>query len=333
MSNTFRALSLMESTCKPLKYGHEPYFLAPVTPPSAEVLIPEWNWTSPHELPEGTELVTLDANAAYLGALGSATIAHSELVRLGPWDTLPTPRTTPPGYYKVTVPYWAFSGTCVHPLGGSTVLAEAKTVWIAAPSLILLLELLDEGHLGPFSIVDSYTAKRTENGWRTVTFRTWADRLKSIRQEIMDARDHAHRGATRPHKCECDACARYDGFKEGYSMALSMMLTGDKCRTHRPDWTHTILAEHRATQWRKAWRFTSTGRPLVSMGDRDETTILASDLHTVLARPRPPFRFDASGRSVGAFKVKRTWTWTGEEVPAPTTAESLAHLAGDDAGF
>lgn len=327
MTNTTRnypALNLMERQLPPLRHGRQPYWRAPVPAPAAEAYVPVWNWHTPHDVPEGTEVVTLDANAAYLGALGNVTIAHSQLERLGAWENLPTPKQVVPGYYKISVPYWAFSGTCVHPLGDSAVLQEQDTVWIAAPTLVLLVELLDTGHLGPFTILDSYTSAVP------TSFTAWADRLKSIRREIMDRRDQAHRGQTRPDKCECPACAAYDSFKTGYSLAFSMMLTGERCQTHRPDWAHTVYAEHAATQWRKAWRYTYTGRPLVRMGAVDEITVMAADLHTVLTRPRPPFRFDASGRAIGAFKPKETWTWTTDQAPAPTAAAVLAHLDEDD---
>lgn len=312
----YPALNLMERQTKPLRHGRDPFWRAPVVKASAEAYVPTWNWHTVHEVPAGTEVVTLDANAAYLGAVGNVTIAHSQLERMGAWENLPTPRQTPPGYYKITIPYWAFSGTCVHPLGDSAVLEERDVIWVAAPTLILLLELLDTGHLGPFAILDSYTSAVP------TSFDAWATQLKSYRQQIMDRRDHAHRGPTRPADCTCEACARYDAFKTGYSMAFSMMLTGERCATHRPDWAHTVYAEHAATQWRKAWRYTYTGKVLLRMGAVDEITIPAADLHEVLTRPKPPFRFDASGRAVGAFKAKKVFEW-GAEAPVATPAPNL----------
>jgi hypothetical protein len=304
---------MMERQTPPLRNGWQPFWRAPVPPIATEVLIPSWNWATVHDVPEGTSVVTLDANAAYLGALGNASIAHSELVTTGAPTTLPTPREVVPGYYKITVPYWGFSGTITHPLGESEALtAPRATVWVAAPTLILLIELLDTGHLGDFRILDSYTARRK------TTFRTWAERLKSLRLEGMDRRDHAHHSAPRPDDCDCPACGWMDALKTGYSSAFSMMLTGERCQTHRPDWAHTVYAEHAATQWRKAWRFTYTGLPLIRMGAVDELTIMAEDLHTVLARPKPPFRYDASGRNVGAFKPKSAWKWDGMPTEART---------------
>lgn len=312
---TFPALNLMERQLPPLRHGRMPYWRAPVVKPSTEVYVPVWNWFTSHAVPEGTPLVDLDANAAFLGAIGQATIAHSQLERMGAWENLPTPKSVPPGYYKITIPYWAFSGTCVHPLGDSALLQETDTVWVAAPTLVLLVELLDTGHLGEFAILDSYTAATTTK------FTPWYNRLKSLREEVMMRRDHAHSNQVIPPKCDCEACARYNAFKEGYSVALSMMLTGEHCQTHRPDWSHTVYAEHAATQWRKAWRYSFTGLPIVAMGAVDEITIMAADLHTVLARPRPPFRFDASGRAIGAFKAKRNWRY--EEAPAAPTAVTV----------
>lgn len=313
----YPALNLMERQLPPLRHGRQPFWRAPVVKPSAEVYVPVWNWHTSADVPEGTEAVTLDANAAFLGAMGQVTIAHSQLERMGAWENLPTPKQVPPGYYKISKPYWSFSATCVHPLGDSAVLEERDTLWVAAPTLVLLLELLDTGHLGPFQVLDSYTSAVP------TTFNSWYNRLRSYRQEIMDKRDQAHRGPTRPKDCTCEPCARYDALKQGYSMAFSMMLTGERCATHRPDWSHTVYAEHAAAQWRKGWRFTFTGKPILRAGAVDEITVKGADLHEALTLPRPPFRFDASGRSIGAFKAKAVFTW-GAEAPAPTSAP--AHL-------
>jgi hypothetical protein len=123
--------------------------------------------------------------------------------------------------------------------------------------------------------------------------------------------------------------ARLDAFKQGYSAALSMMLTGEKCLTRRPDWTHTIYAQHAAATWRKAWRWTFTGRPLVAMGSVDEVAVLSGDVPAVLHTPKPPFRFDPTGRQPGAFKPKRV-TFVGAENLQRASAVALVEDEGDD---
>lgn len=315
----FPALKRMEQECQPLRYGHEPYWRAPLTPASQEVYVPVWNWESIHEPIHGQTPLTLDVNGAFLGAMGSVTLAHGNLTRVPSWDSLPQPGMVPPGYYKITVPHWAFSGTIVSPLGDSSRLQTESVMWVAHPTLVLLLELLDEGSIGEFDIIDSYACA-------TVTsFRNWVAYLKSVRTKCLDAVDQLHPNGKvgRPQNCDCTPCARYDAFKEGYSAALSMMLTGEKCKTRRPDWAHAVYAQHAASSWRKAWRYTSTGRVLLSMGAVDEITIISQELPEVLAMAKPPFRVDHTGRKLGALKAKPKAT--------PRTDNRPAALLADDA--
>lgn len=303
----FPALRLMErdTALEPARRGRQPYWRAPVTPPSQDVYIPAWNWHSIHET-DGLELITLDANGAYLGAAGGVVIAHSHLSHTGPHDYPMAPREVTPGYYLISVPYWAFSGTIVSPLGDSSRLQTEDTVWVAHPTLILLLELLEDGAIAEVTIHDSWTTAQTAD------FKKWVARLREIRAELLDSIDRCRTDAARDV-----ALDKYARFKEGYSAALSMMLTGERCKTHRPDWTHAVYAQHAASQWRKGWRWTATGHPLISMGHVDELTVLADDLPEVMSRQgKRPFRYDPTGRSLGAMKPKTTTT----DDPRPTAA-------------
>lgn len=288
----FPALRVLERQTPPLKYGRPPYWRAPVAPPSREVYVPTWNWFSPLEFPEGASVTVFDVNAAYMAAMGSVKIGHSHLVRTGRLPDQPDPRKVAPGYYKITVPYWAFGASIVHPLGDAARVQTEPALWITAPTLILLLEIQEQ--LGGFEILDSWTAEVTTD------FRSWSDRLRSIRGECLDRIDMA----PTPTMARQET-ARYESFKTGYSSALSMMLTGQKCLTLRPDWAHTVYAQHAASTWRKAWRWTFTGRPLVSMGAVDEIAVLSEDVPAILRLPKPPFRFDPTGRQIGAFKAKK----------------------------
>lgn len=289
----FPALSILERTTPPLRYGRIPYWHAPVSPASKDVLIPDWNWLSVHPVPEGIKPMTLDCNGMYLAAIGGVVIAHSELQRSYAWETLPAKGDVMPGYYRITNPHWNLWGTIVSPLGDSLEARDADSLWIAAPTLVLLLELFAEGYIGEFTILDSWITNVT------TTFRTWSARLKAVRLELLDQRDAAHTDAAKAAAKE-----RLEAFKLGYSAALSMMLTGSKSRTKRPDWTHTVHAHAHAAQWRKAWRYTAMGKTLVRMGSTDEITIFADDLPEVMSRPKPPFRYDNTGRTLGAFKHK-----------------------------
>lgn len=311
----FPALNRMERRpeLQPRRFDREPYWRAPITKPSQNAYIPVWNWHGIHDLPEGSEPLILDANGAYIAAAGGVKIAHSHLSPSGAVYYPLAPREVNPGYYLIQVPHWAFSGTIVSPLGDSSRLQTEDRVWIAHPTLVLLLELLEEGALGELVIEDSYTASATTD------FRKWVAHLKDVRLEILDAMGQAQTDATQEALLD-----RYDRFKEGYSAALSMMLTGEKCQTRRPDWVHAVYAQHAATMWRKGWRWTLTGRPLLSMGHVDELVVLADDLEEIMSRAKPPFRFDDTGRTIGAMKVKPP-----SEDDQPQAAASVPFEDGD----
>lgn len=314
----FPALRTMERQCPPLKFGRPPYWRAPITPASDNVYVPTWNWTSPQDLTEGESVTVLDVNAAFLAAIGSVKIAHSHLVHVIEFPReLPEPRSVAPGYYRITVPHWAFIGTIVHPLGDSSRLQTESVMWVAAPTLVLLLELIGEGHIGWFEILEGWVADVATD------FRSWSERLRSLRTECIDRIEMAQTEEYRLQQVE-----RYDAFKQGYSAALSMMLTGEKCLTRRPDWAHTVYAAHAANTWRKAWRY-SFAAPLVAMGAVDEIAVLSADIGEAMCRPKPPFRYDATGRQVGAMKPKKI---THIGAPELQAAAALATVTedGDD---
>jgi hypothetical protein len=317
----FPALARMERRpeLQPRHYDREPYWRAPITPPSRDCYVPHWNWHwhGAADL-EHDQLLTLDANGAYMAALSGIKIAHSHLTRQGPINWPITPAEVQPGYYQIQVPHWNLSGTIVSPLGDSAHLEVESLIWIAHPTLVLLLELQEQGVLGGVVIEDSWTARVTTN------FLKWAGHLRQVRVELLDTIEQAN---TDPAKDM--ALAMYDAFKEGYSAALSMMLTGEKCKTQRPDWSHAVYAQHAATMWRKGWKWTGTGHPLISMGHTDELTVIAEDLPEVMSRPRPPFRFDPSGRTLGAMKPKKVTE--DDKARRPQRADALpTHTEGED---
>lgn len=292
---TFPALNLLERRAWPTLYGRDAYGRAPIPEPARKhPFIPSWNWTGVHtDLPEGEQPVNLDYNGSYMAALGSVEIAHSDLKRMGSMDTLLIrPRQVWPGYFKITVPRWAFGATIVSPLGMSPRLDAEKEIWIAHPTLVLLLELLEENSIEHFEITDSWVSDRKCN------FRAWNVLLKQVRNALLDQRDMAENDDQAQ-----EFLARYDAFKEGYGSAFSMMLTGEKCKTRRPDWAHAVYAQHAATSWRKAWRFSAIG-PLLSMGSVDEITVLRADLARAVQRATPIVKLDPSGRTLGHLKEK-----------------------------
>ncbi|WP_031059546.1 hypothetical protein [Streptomyces sp. NRRL WC-3774] len=313
----FPALSRMERRpeLQPRRYDREPYWRAPITPPSRECYVPHWNWHNRTGVPETEQLLTLDANGAYLSALGGIKVGHSQLSHHGGTEVITAPRDVMPGYYQISIPHWAFDGTIVHPLGDSSRLETETAVWVAHPTLVLLLELQEEGVLGEFMVLDAWIARAA------CDFRKWTAHLKQVRTELLDSLELAQTDAARAAMGEM-----YTAFKEGYSAALSMMLTGEKCKTQRPDWAHAVYAQHAASMWRKAWRWTGAGRPLISMGHTDELTVIADDLPEMMSRAKPPFRFDPSGRTLGAMKPKTVEAGTRE----PLQGDSLPTLDEGD---
>lgn len=312
----FAALRLLEKAAPPLVYGRPPFWRAPVAVNPSKVFVPSWNWSAGYrELPEGEQPVTIDCNGAFMAALGSVPIAHGELKNTGeldPWGI--GPRAVLPGYYLVDAISWAFDATIVSPLGNTVKIPEGARVWIAAPTLVLLLELLDEGSIGAVTIHDSWTCARIAN------FREWNKRLKVARNGLLDNIAKADTDET-----IAAAKARYKAFKEGYGAAFSMMLTGEKCQTRRPDWAHQVYAQHAATSWRKAWRF-SAGAPLLAMGNTDTMTVLEADLRKAVLSVKPPIKMDPSGRNLGHYKIAEP-----DETPA-TTTEAEDYVMSDDFG-
>ena len=293
----FPALRLMEHVAKPTLYGEDPYWRAPITPPSREAFVPSWTWRHPlaDQVPEGDSPITLDVNGAFLAALGSVEVAHAQLVRfpgeLEAWEM--NPRHVWPGYYLIDVVRWSFGGTIVSPLGNSSRLKTSTQVWVAHPTLVLLLELLNEGAIGELVISEAWVSERRCN------FRSWNVKLKEVRNSLLDA---IAKGETEDAIEAAEQ--RYRAFKEGYGAAFSMMLEGKICKTRRPDWAHAVYAQHAATSWRKAWRFSTLG-PLLAMGAVDELTVLRSDLAKAAKMAKPPLKLDPSGRTLGTVKEKK----------------------------
>jgi hypothetical protein len=314
----YRALRLLERVAPPTLYNRDPYWRAPLTPPSkpGAVLVPSRNLRGIRstDTPATEKSITVDINGAFLAAVGSVDVAHSQLFQTGRLDALDIhPRHVWPGYYRITVPHWAFDATLVSPLGDSARLETEKQVWVAHPTLVLLLELLAEGSIGDLDIHEAWVTEKRCN------FRAWNAQLKVVRTRILDMRDAATTDAEVIH-----AAAQYKSFKEGYGAAFSMMLTGEKCKARRPDWAHAVYAQHAASAWRKAWRFTAIG-PMLHMGFVDQFTVLESDLQTAITTPKtPPFRWDATGRTLGHVKRK-------EDAPEPTQGDEPTTAADERA--
>lgn len=287
----FRLLSLLETdpTLMP-KHGHNGPFWRPKPPQAAAAAhLPAWDWAYDLEPPHGTPMVDIDVNAGYLSAASSATVGLGPLehTKARPYGT---PASPAPGYYLVDVQYWGHP-EMPSPLGDT---AGADQVWISAPTMQQLHQLSlrdDWAHWDTPTVHDSWTAKQG------VRLRKWATYVNLMRCEIMDTQGKG---------------AAYDQFKTAYSQAIAMMLTGAKCKTHRPDWAHTIYAQHAATYWRKALRSADMHHGPVRLGDTDEIAYTAADYAALRAagdaNPKLlPWRMDPTGHTLGSMKIKRQY--------------------------
>lgn len=297
-ATTFPALGLMERACPPLRFGRPPTWQLPALPIDSP-LIPSWDWYAVRDFYPGTEVVTLTANGGLLAAIGHVTVGHSQLNRVGRMEYPPAPRDVAPGYYRITIPHWAFGGTIVSPLGDSARLQTDEQVWIAAPTLTLLLELAEDGCLGRFTITDSWTAPVQ------ISFRTWYERLRAQHTQLLDQIEAQHPDgipAASVH-CACLPCTRLHAFDHGITTALAAVAAGTKSGTHRPDWADAVYATHAAAMWRRAWRYTGTNRHLVALPHIDEVQIIAADLDPAMDHVSPPFLYDESARHIGSLRA------------------------------
>ncbi|MBW5252036.1 hypothetical protein JGS39_24055 [Streptomyces sp. P01-B04] len=299
-STTYRALDLLtKGGYEPKVSSRGPFWRPPVPKPSRYVHLPAWDWESEGVAGPGDEMADADVSGAFVAALTSGTYAHGALTRTGPFHGL----KPAPGYYQILTPVWQLP-SIVSPLG-SAELPDA--VWIKHPTLDLLQQLATAGKLPDIEVKDSYTAKVS------CRLRTWGEKLRDDRAALL-----ATRNATAPGTVARAAADKaYADFKDSYSIAIQMMAgktddaTGDlktnKSEVLRPDWYHTIHAQHAATMWRKVFSAHEAGIFPYAMGSLDEVTYRQEDWDRIPTLPKPPFRIDETGVTLGSFKVKNQW--------------------------
>lgn len=285
-----RALRALEGECAPKLRGRDPFWRPKPPAIATDVYTPAWDWMDNAQDDAGEALVILDAIAAYVTAISSVTVAHGALEHTGP-----VMDATAVGYYLITIPAWEVPGI-VHPLGTDIVWGDQ--VWVAHPTAQLLQQLAADGYAAALEIHDSWTAPTS------VRLRKWSDILKARRNLALDEVDAA-RAAGSPELLT-EANAFYTDLKISYSIAVQMMLTGEKCKTRRPDWAHAIVATHSANIWRKVWRCVLAGKYPAGMGAVDEVAFTWTTFHELMydIRGGSPLKVDPTGRQLGAFKVK-----------------------------
>lgn len=294
-TRVYRALDMLLDEHVPLLRRRSPYWRPRPAPCARECHTPAWNWThGAYEEGMQLDLTFLDANAAFVSAASSAQFAHGELVHTG---AMAGPCKLP-GYFRIDAHSWS-DGRIVSPLGSAEL---GDKVWVAHPTLELLQKLSEDGYWPEVRIHDSWTCSET------VRFRAWATAVNVDRAEALRRIEWAEKEGTEADQAE--AWEGYETIKTGYSMAVQLMLGPSergtaKSSVKRPDWYHTIHAQHAASTWRKTWKCVEAGYIPVMMGSVDEVVWLTQDFLSLTTFDAPLLKMDQSGIALGAWKVKQ----------------------------
>jgi hypothetical protein len=298
---------MLENEHIPLRNRREPYWRPRPASCFRDVYTPDWGWLHPAYTPDmPMDVSILDRNGAFISAASSASFAHGALDHTG---ALPSPCKRP-GYYRIDWHDWQDT-RIVSPLGSAKLSGK---IWVAHPTLELLQQLEDDGKWPGIRIHDSWTSEEP------VRFREWATACNVARagalRRVQDDEEHDPTLQPGSEECGCPSCPWYKAVKDGYSVAVQLMLGPGpdkevKSGVKRPDWYHTIHAQHAATTWRYVWKALRAGYEPVMMGSTDEVA------YPTLALPelqeKELIKMDLSGVALGTFKVKET---IRAEVPA-----------------
>lgn len=289
---------MLENECVPLLRRRAPYWRPRPAACFRDVHTPGWSWMHPAatgatELP--FDVTILDRNGAFISAASSANFAHGGLEHTGA-----LPGMAGPGYYRIDWHPWQ-DDRIVSPLGDRDLSGK---IWVAHPTLEQLLQLEKTGYWPEIQIHDSWTCPDS------VRFREWATAVNNVRAEALRAVEDARRTGVGLKPAE----EWYTAVKNGYSMAVQLMLGPAeggtvKSAVKRPDWYHTIHAQHAATTWRYVWKTVLADFEPVMMGSVDEVAYPSTAVAEL--QERSLLKIDPSGIMLGAFKVK-------EHIPAAT---------------
>lgn len=264
--------------------------------------VPTLNWGGARfeeEVPEGTPLVEIDANGAFVAAASSARFAHCALEHTGPL-TLPEKGAVPPGYLLMDAHKWQL-GAPGSPLGAGR--PRGAQIWVAHTVATVLRDLTygaawgaKAGHWPDCTVYDSWTSD-------PVPFDKWAGCVR-------DARAMAKRQGDAPAS---------ERIKLAYSQAVQMWATEPdprgtpreeqkkKNRAYRPDWYHALHGQHVMNMWRRAYQATIAGHAPVRLYDTDRMVFAEHDLMQMLRREKSPIRLDETGIELGTFSRKSRW--------------------------
>jgi len=242
-------MALLETTRKGARYDLVRY------PPMPDILIspgpkrpdaiwearPKWTRPAPP-----TEAVTaLDVNGAYLAAMKT----HLPLGQLEHSTGAPFDRKRA-GMHLITPPAWKEGHILPNPLGDRE---EAGPLWIAEPTLRLLLRVADHGLCEPPTIHESWTSGSSESVLEKLRVT-----LATARKEALETGD--------------DVTETY--VKSMYAKFVSTLGESNHNRAiYRPDWMHCIRTQaYSNLYWRAVKAFTN-GCQVIRVTGTDELHI------------------------------------------------------------
>ncbi len=232
----------------------------------------------------------LDRSGAWIAGASSVEVAHGELVHAGDADF-----GGRPGYYQLGVHPWREQARLPHPLG--YVRPGTDTVWVPAPTVALLADLVRQGRWPDVTVLDSYIgdgARLTE----------WTGHVNALRKHAITIYGRAS--------------DQYADVKINFGQSMSLMLghldddrrRSWKCKAARPDWTHHIQAQASATLWRwaDACRHVAPELAPIAVRNVDELVVPRAAVEILTTTPRPgglkPLTIDPTGCTLGTFKIK-----------------------------
>jgi hypothetical protein len=250
-----------------------------------------YTWTRPYV----GRVAVLDRTGAWVGATSSVEVIHGRIEHTGACEW-----AGHPGDYLLTAYPWTETDM-PHPLGHVT---PGDQVWVPAPTVKLLADLVEQGRWPDVTIDDSYTGDPCR-------LTDWAGHIRDVRAHII-----------RTYGRDSE---QYDPqFKQAFGQAMSLMLgkIGSDgvtrvwaCDTARADHYQHVVAQGSATHWRWAddCRRVAPELPPVALRNIDELVVPydAVEILTTTTRPggRRPLVIDPEGIALGTFKIKDVEIW------------------------
>jgi hypothetical protein len=194
-------------------------------------------WARP--APAGTVVRCWDGRRAYLASWTTARVAAGKLTPRGalPFDP------SLAGWWLVELAPWT-DQRMPHPAGVPADLVAADgtaQLWMTTPGLELLAQLAEDGTYGGCEVLDAWVGPK-------------ADVLGAparVLDAVWRAADTEARGNVAG---QADPAARLARSVKGvYTAGYGQWVT-ERSQIRRPDWAEAVIAQGRATTWRKAWR-------------------------------------------------------------------------------